>query len=119
MKRECPECGELFEGRIDKKFCCDQCRNTFNNRQNKDANNFCRNVNRILRNNRRVLEEFMIRSKSKTSKDKLIQAGFNFDYMTNIYKTKTGKVYYFCYDYGYFESENRNITIVVRKEYVD
>ncbi len=119
MKRNCLECGESFEGRVDKKFCCDQCRNTFNNRQNKDASNFCRNINRLLRNNRKVLENFANNKKYKTNKEKLITAGFNFDYLTNIYKTKTGKIYYFCYDYGYIENDDNTFTIVERKEYVD
>lgn len=118
MKRDCLECGEQFEGRIDKKFCCDQCRNTFNNRQNKDANNYCRNVNRILRNNRKILEDFINEKKYKTSKTKLLNAGFNFDYLTNIYQTKTGKTYFFCYDYGYLEIENDLVSIVEKKEYV-
>lgn len=119
MVRYCVECNEEISGRTDKRFCCDQCRNTYNNRQNRDANNFCRNINRILRNNRKILESFAENKKFKTSREKLINAGFNFDYLTNIYKTKKGSVYFFCYDYGYIENENNVFTIVERLEYVD
>ena len=44
--------------------------------------------------------------------------GFKFDYMTNIYKTKTDKMYYYCYDYGYY-ADNDFVVIVRKKEYVD
>ena len=33
--KECLECGVLVKGRIDKKFCSDYCRNSFNNKVNK------------------------------------------------------------------------------------
>ncbi len=119
MKRDCLECGESFEGRVDKKFCSDYCRNNHNNRLNKDANNYCRNINRILRNNRRILEELSKGKPYKISREKLLKTGFNFDYLTNIYKTKTGKTYYFCYDYAYIVNDDKTYNIVERKEYVD
>lgn len=119
MKRVCPVCNSEFDGRIDKKFCCDQCRNTYNNRLNQDSTNFSRQINRILKNNRRILSELYQKNLRKVHKDKLISSGFNFDYLTNIYKTKTGKVYYFCYDLGYILNEEEHYTIVERKEYVD
>ena len=34
--RLCLECGDHLKGRIDKKFCSDYCRNSFNNKVNKD-----------------------------------------------------------------------------------
>jgi hypothetical protein len=119
MKRICPICNSEFNGRVDKKFCCDQCRNTYNNRLNQDSNNFSRQINRILKTNRRILFDFYDANTRKTSKEKLLSAGFNFDYMTNIYKTKTGKIYYFCYDLGYISNDDIYFSIVERKEYVD
>ncbi len=119
MKRICPVCECQFDGRVDKKFCCDQCRNTFNNRQNQDAVNYSRNINRVLKTNRRILSEFFEKNLYKVNRDKLIAAGFNFDYMTNIFRTKTGKVYYFCYDLGYLIHDDGNCNIVEKKEYVD
>jgi hypothetical protein len=119
MKRICQECKCEFEGRVDKKFCCDQCRNTYNNRQNRDIINYSRNINRILKNNRRILNEFFEKNVYKTHRDKLIAAGFIFDYMTNIYRTKTGKVYFFCYDLGYLVHDDGICTIVEKMDYVD
>ena len=119
MKRICPICKSEFDGRIDKKFCCDQCRNTFNNRLHQDTNNFSRQINRILKNNRRILHEFYENNNRKISKEKMLATGFNFDYLTNIYKTKTGKTYYFCYDLGYISNDDVFYNIVERKEYVE
>ena len=53
----CLECQEKLVGRRDQKFCCDYCRNTYNNRQNEDANAVVRKINSILRKNRRILSK--------------------------------------------------------------
>lgn len=49
---------------------------------------------------------------------KLIELGLNFDYFTNIYKTKAGKTYFFCYDQGYIELEDEYYALVVKQDYV-
>ncbi len=77
-----------------------------------------RRINNILRKNRRILEELNPHEKTKVSRSVLLDKGFNFDYMTNLYQTKKGHVYKFCYDQGYIEGENDLIAIVKRKEYV-
>lgn len=118
MKRKCQECGELFDGRADKRFCCDQCRNTYNNRQHQDYNNSMRRINNILRKNRRLLAELNPKGKTKVKRSVLLEKGFNFDYLTNIYQTKSGSLYKFCYDQGYLELDGDLITIVERQEYV-
>ena len=51
-------------------------------------------------------------------KSKLLDLGFNFNYFTNVYKTKTGKVYYFCYEQGYLPLEDNQFALVIREEYV-
>ncbi len=119
MKRNCPECGMEFFGRKDKKFCSDQCRNSFNNRKTSDSNNFIRNINRILRKNRSILFDLNPNGKTKITRSKLMEEGFNFRYYTNTYITKTGKTYHFCYDQGYIELESDYVTLVVRQDYVE
>ncbi len=119
-KKTCLDCGEPIIGRADKKFCSDQCRNSYHNHANSDANNYVRNVNNTLRKNRRVLEGLMPEDKdtTKVKRDKLLGKGFNFSYYTNTYTTQKGKVYHYCYDYGYLELENDFYALVRRKEYV-
>ena len=118
MAKQCLECGAKLMGRADKKFCNDQCRNTYNNNLNKDANEYVRRVNVILRKNRRILSSLMPKDKSRTTKEQLLLRGFNFYYYTNIYKTKQGKTYYFVYELGYLQLENEDYALVRKQDYV-
>lgn len=115
-KRKCEECGEVINGRVDKKFCSDLCRNAFNNKLNSDSNNFVRNINNILRKNRRILEELLQGEKITLPKQKLVDKGFNFSYHTNTNTTKTNNTYRFCYEYGYLPLEHDIILIVKKKQ---
>ncbi len=119
VAKNCLACGKILKGRIDKKFCDDGCRNNYNNQQNSDSTNYIRNINNILRKNRRLIEEFIQKSGATTasvSKAKMIEAGFNFKYFTNTFKTKTGSLYYFNYEYGYLLKENDWVFLVKSKE---
>lgn len=113
--KNCLECGEKIIGREDKKFCSDGCRNAYNNKINKDSNNIMRNINNKLRKNYRILTELNTDGKSKTTRTKLLGKGFDFDFFTNILKTKAGNTYYFLYDQGYMLLEN-DLYILVKKD---
>ncbi|KKQ83435.1 MAG: hypothetical protein UT04_C0032G0014 [Candidatus Daviesbacteria bacterium GW2011_GWF2_38_7] len=63
-KKTCIECGETIVGRSDKKFCCDLCRNSYNNKQNSESTNLVRNINNILRKNRRILQSLNTNEKT-------------------------------------------------------
>ena len=78
-----------------------------------------RNINNILRKNRRILTELNPDQKSKLQKDKMLSKGFDFNYYTNTYTTKTGSIYYFCYEQGYLSIGNDYYALVVKKEFVD
>lgn len=116
--RLCLECGEPFKGRIDKKFCSDICRIAFNNRRNSDQIDYIRNINNILRKNRRILMSMNPTGKNKVSLGKLKAKGFDFDYFTSIYKTREGAQYYYCYDQGYLPIEKDWYLLVVKKEFL-
>ncbi|MRX40788.1 hypothetical protein GJU43_15980 [Flavobacterium sp. LC2016-23] len=113
--KTCLECSEKIVGREDKKFCSDSCRNAYNNKINKDTNNFMRNVNNKLRKNYRILSELNSEGKSKATRDKMLNKGFDFDFFTNILQTKTGNTYYFLYDQGYCALDN-DYFMLVKKE---
>lgn len=115
-KKVCLECGEKIIGRSDKKFCSDQCRVSFNNKLRSDDNNYIRNVNNVLRKNRRILLELNPGGKTKTTRDKLLQKGFNFTHFIDLYKTKEGTLYYYCYEQGYLPLED-NWVLMVRKNF--
>lgn len=79
---------------------------------NTDSKNLIRNTNNRLRKNYRILEELNPEQKTKTSRAKLIEKGFDFNYFTSIYTTKAGKIYYFVYDQGYLLLENDYFALV-------
>lgn len=114
--KKCLECGETLLGRIDKKYCSDHCRNTYNNRLNKDSKNLVRNINNKLRKNYRILNSFLLKEgKATTTKMRLMDKGFDFEYLTNLYTTKKGSTYYFVYDLGYLPLDNDYYMIVKRE----
>jgi predicted nucleic acid-binding Zn ribbon protein len=115
MTKSCLECGEKIVGREDKKFCSDACRNAFNNKINKDSNNYMRNVNNKLRKNYRILLALNTTGKTNVSKAKMLSKGFDFEYFTNILNTKSGKTYIFVYNQGYILLEN-DWYMLVKKE---
>ena len=63
--RYCLNCNAEIKGRIDKRFCNDYCRNIYHNNLNKDSTNYIRNVNNILRKNRRILKKLNPVDKAK------------------------------------------------------
>ena len=115
MKKVCLECEEKIVGRADKKFCNDHCRNAYNNRRNKDSKNLIRNINNRLRRNYRILEGINPGKKTKTTRSRLIDRGFDFEYITQQYTTQSGTVYYFVYDLGYLPLNN-DLYMIVRRE---
>jgi predicted nucleic acid-binding Zn ribbon protein len=118
--RKCLACGSPLKGRADKKFCNDYCRNNYNNEQKAKSglNPLVRNINNALLKNRKVLEGLLPDGEetAKANKEKLLRQGFQFKYLTHTYTTKTGKTYYYCYDYGYLPLDNDWYLIVKRKE---
>ena len=114
-KKECLECGEKIVGRIDKKFCTDYCRNSYNNKVNKESKNLIRNTNNRLRKNYKVLSELNTTGKTKVTRTKLFDQGFDFNFFTSIYKTKTGNVYFYVYDQGYLALENDYFLLIKRE----
>ena len=114
--KNCLECNDKIIGREDKKFCSDGCRNAYNNKINKDSNNFMRNVNNKLRKNYRILSDLNCEGKSKTTRTRLMSKGFDFDFFTNILQTKTGNTYFYVYDQGYMALDN-DYYLLVKKTF--
>ena len=46
-ERKCLYCGEPIIGRMDKKFCCDSCRNSYNYEKTHKQVNVIRRINGI------------------------------------------------------------------------
>lgn len=112
--QKCLECNEPFKGRIDKKFCSDYCRNTYNNKIDKESKNMIRNVNYRLRKNYKTLCKLNTTGKIKVTRVKLLSHNFDFNTFTSIYTTKTGNMYYYVYDQGYLSLENDYYLLIKR-----
>jgi hypothetical protein len=100
----CLACERPIKGRTDKKFCDDSCRNNYNNRMNSYSSPLVRNINNILRKNRRILEELLAPLEKKVlviERQKLVEKGFQFEYITEHYHPEKKEHYYYCYEYGY------------------
>jgi hypothetical protein len=117
-ERLCLECESPVKGRKDKRFCNDYCRNSYHNKQNEDDNAYVRRVNTILRKNKRILSKLNPTGKTKVRAIQLAEEGFNFHFYTNTYQTKSGNLYYFCYDQGFMKLEEDWYTLVVKQDYV-
>mgnify|MGYP000073257448 CR=1 FL=1 len=115
-KRKCLECKEPVTGRIDKKFCSDYCRNSYNNRVDRDSKNLIRNINNRLRKNFKILSELNKSGKTKVNRSRLYDKGFDFQLFTSVYKTKTGNTYFYVYDQGYLALENEFFLLIKKTE---
>lgn len=118
VEKLCLSCEKPLKGRSDKKFCDDWCRNAYNNKVYSEDSVYMRQVNSILRKNRKALSSFFKPGEetAKTSKQKLMDAGMNFSYFTNTYVTKKGTVYYYCYEFGYLPIEGDYYFLVKSKK---
>src|SRR5690625_2377152 len=117
-ERRCLFCKKPVMGRADKKFCDSDCRSSHYNQLHRASNNFIRKINRRLTRNRRILKELNPEGKTTVHRNQLVKMKFDFDYYTNVYRTKAGKIYYFCYDQGYLPLDNGFYALVERQEYV-
>ena len=115
--RTCQACGTKVIGRMDKKFCSDQCRTDYYNKAASEEHHVIRKINSILRKNRRILVGLNQRGKTKVEHKKLVENGFNFDYSTSFYVTKKGTQYFYCYDQGYLKIDDDRYLLVVNKNF--
>lgn len=113
----CIQCNTPIQGRADKKFCDDYCRNVYNNQTKRGSINLIRNITNALRKNRNILEILMNGEETyKTPREKLMESGYNFKYHTHTYTNKRGDVYFYCFDHGYLPLDNDWFLLVKKKE---
>jgi hypothetical protein len=114
--KNCLDCNKPIKGRADKKFCDDLCRNNYHNRLNSDETPLVRNINNVLRKNRRILQDLLSGMEKKVlviDKIKLAEKGYQFDYCTEHYTTtKENEQYCYCYEYGYRLLDEEKLMVV-------
>ena len=119
MERVCLDCGARLLGRSDKKFCSDQCRNNYNNRINRDQNNYVRNVHSQLRRNRKVLADLYEDGHHHIHGDALIAQGYNFTFFTHLVETREGARWSYCFEYGFMETEEGYLDLQKSRSYLE
>ncbi len=120
--KKCPVCGTSFLGRLDKKYCSDQCRGTANNKIKRKSERLMIETNRRLRKNRKILKTLCPVGKSTVRKSILIEMGFDFSSFTSMYMPRSGNLYYLCYDYGFSPIIQKGVEralIISKQNYVD
>src|SRR5664279_4153812 len=102
----CMQCSKPIDprkGRRDRKFCDEGCKNKYHNTKTYQEDQELNRISLILKENRRILGKMFARKDRDTiSKERLLKAGFEFDYHTHfvISKIKSNQ-FIFCFDYGY------------------
>ena len=114
-KKHCEYCDEEIKGRSDKRFCNDDCRNNYHNFKNSLNDAYLRKVNRVLRQNRRILQEINPEGKGYSTRVRLEDKGFNFNYFTSMRPARDGGYYFYCYEEGYLEIKT-DYFLLVRRE---
>ena len=115
--KSCLACNKLLNGRVDKKFCSDYCRNAYNYQQQSGTMNYARNIIYALRKNRRILASLLgDAAMVKTTRERLLLRGFQFKYHTHLNPTKKGGHYIFCFEMGYLALQHDWYLIVKRED---
>lgn len=114
MSKTCLTCHKSIRGRIDKKFCDDYCRSTYNNRLNSEGAPYLRLINSALKRNRRILEDVFPQSEQviKLERSQLLENGFDFKYYTHSWKEPDGHTFTCCYEFGYRTLEDDVILLI-------
>lgn len=111
---KCLSCGEPLTGRIDKKFCGDQCRAGYHNKNKRKNERIIAAVNRQIRKNRTILQKLCPDGKATVRKERLLDLGFSFQYFSSIYQ-EGSLTYYFSHEYGFApiiqQSRTENVPI--------
>jgi hypothetical protein len=115
-KIACPQCGEKVIGRTDKKFCSTQCRNSFNNKVRSESEKQIIDINRILRKNRKILQQFNPEGRTTIRKSHLMDMGFDFKYHTHTFSSSKGNLYKFCYEFGYLEIHDPLKILIINEQ---
>nr|WP_262511387.1 DUF2116 family Zn-ribbon domain-containing protein [Pontibacter diazotrophicus] len=118
----CIQCGKQMAGRMDKRYCSDQCRFLQNNQKRREdkGEKLMAKVNATLRKNRTILRQASPLGKTTIRRQVLELAGFDFRHHTHLYRTQKGNTYHFCYDYGYLLlPEDGKVLIVNWQQYME
>ena len=137
-ERKCKDCGaRLGPGREDRQYCDSACKTNFNNRRRKESQRaaetglkqepellsvpeYITRIQEIQLNNRLIMERLCTEEKpGRIRMRDLLGKGFNSKFITSEAEpTESGKIYRFCFEYGFHLEESGFVLIVCRKREV-
>ena|SRR5665213_3499620 len=128
-QRTCKDCGTpIGAGRDDRQYCDSACKTNYNNRRRRQIQDaeqlsvpdYITRIQDILLANRKIMEGLCSEDKAGRIRMRdLIGRGFNTKYLTSEAEpTESGKIYRFCFEYGYHLEESGFALIVCRKREV-
>ena len=114
-KRYCYVCDDEMHGRKDQRFCSDYCRARYHNKLHQGGTAFMRSIQYILRKNRYILMSFAKTDHATVIKKVLRDQGFRFEYHTHHCRSREGKTYFFCYDYGFADLGHGKVELIKKE----
>lgn len=114
-KKQCQFCQQILIGRNDKKFCDDHCRSAFNNKLNSCDHRQMKNVNAVLKRNRKILAELYQAEKRGANtifERKIQELGFVFNFHTHTETLEGGITCICCYEYGYVANTKGELAVI-------
>jgi len=99
MEKLCLTCGEKLNGRADKKFCNDSCKNEFHNQQGSRKSPFEKQLLSLARKNRDILSRISASGMAEIGMKELELCGFSFEGLTGIKALDKGNFLLYCLDY--------------------
>lgn len=114
--RLCIECGRVINGRSDKKFCSEMCRNSFHNKR-KRGEAVIQVTNRILLKNYKILKGYLAGNEMEVLIIRAKSDGFDFNLFTSLEFSSSGEPCFYCYDTGYVILNDCRIKVVSPSNY--
>ena len=98
---------EKLSGREGKLFCNPSCKAMYHYVKNKgEEPNMFNRIDQQLKTNRRLLKLYNKAGKAMIRKETLHQEGFDPKYFTHYWKNDKGKLYLFCYEFGFISTKD-------------
>ncbi|WP_316757632.1 hypothetical protein [Pedobacter aquatilis] len=109
-KMVCEECGKTLFGRVDKRFCADDCRNAFNRKKRQEEKAMDHEniplIIKTIKRNYEILRSYKPHEQPESSYSaitlhKLVAQGFNPHFCTAASLDGEGKLWKYCFDIIY------------------
>ncbi|OQP49679.1 hypothetical protein A4D02_28455 [Niastella koreensis] len=106
--------GPIKQGRADRKFCSEGCKNEYHNNQKAESRNEIIRIEKALKNNRRILKKVLgVKHEEIVTRETLLKMGFEFTYHTHhVLSSYQKNEYTFCYNYGYRKIDEERLKVV-------